>query len=190
MDRRAAQPYHALQRDRADRAHPEGRARVQGLLPFHGEKTPSFTINDEKGFYHCFGCGAHGDVIRWMTEQRGLSFMDAIKDLAEEAGMEVPAPDPRSAERAQKQAGLHDAMGAAQSFFTRQLEGGEGGTARAYLATRGFRPDIVREFGWLCARGRQAMKAALSDLPDALLIEGGLRIVVDGKEPYDRFRGG
>lgn len=162
----------------------------KACCPFHGEKTPSFTINDEKGFYHCFGCGAHGDVIRWMTEQRGLSFMDAIKDLAEEAGMEVPAPDPRSAERAQKQAGLHDAMGAAQTFFIRQLEGSEGATARAYLATRGFRRDIIEQFGFGYApEGRQAMKAALTDLPDALLIEGGLRIVVDGKEPYDRFRG-
>lgn len=162
----------------------------KACCPFHGEKTPSFTINDEKGFYHCFGCGAHGDVIRWMTEQRGLSFMDAIKDLAEEAGMEVPAPDPRSAERAQKQAGLHDAMGAAQAFFMRQLEGNDGAVARAYLATRGFRPHIIDQFGFGYApEGRQAMKAALTDLPEALLIEGGLRIVVEGKEPYDRFRG-
>ena len=63
----------------------------KACCPFHNEKTPSFTINDEKGFYHCFGCGAHGDAIRWMTDQRGLSFMDAIKELASEAGMEVPA---------------------------------------------------------------------------------------------------
>ncbi|MDE1915971.1 MAG: DNA primase [Sphingomonadales bacterium] len=162
----------------------------KACCPFHGEKTPSFTINDEKGFYHCFGCGAHGDVIRWMTEQRGLSFMDAIKELAEEAGMEVPAPDPRAAERAQKQAGLHDAMAAAQSFFMKQLEGPEGGTARAYLATRGFRADIIEQFGFGYApEGRQAMKQALTALPEALLIEGGLRITVDGKEPYDRFRG-
>jgi DNA primase len=162
----------------------------KACCPFHGEKTPSFTINDEKGFYHCFGCGAHGDVIRWMTEQRGLSFMDAIKDLAEEAGMEVPAPDPRSAERAQKQAGLHDAMAAAQGFFMARLEAPEGATARAYLAMRGFRREIVEQFGFGYApEGRQAMKSALIDLPEALLIEGGLRIVVDGKEPYDRFRG-
>jgi DNA primase len=162
----------------------------KACCPFHGEKTPSFTINDEKGFYHCFGCGAHGDVIRWMTEQRGLSFMDAIKDLAEEAGMEVPAPDPRAAQRAQKQAGLHDAMGAAQAFFMAQMESPEGARARAYLATRGFRADIVEQFGFGYApEGRQAMKQALTDLPEALLIEGGLRITVEGKEPYDRFRG-
>jgi DNA primase len=125
-----------------------------------------------------------------MTEQRGLSFMDAIKDLAEEAGMEVPAPDPRSAERAKKQAGLHDAMAAAQGFFMAQLEGPEGATARTYLGTRGFRREIIEQFGFGYApEGRQAMKSALKELPEALLIEGGLRIVVDGKEPYDRFRG-
>ncbi len=66
----------------------------KGCCPFHDEKTPSFTVSDQKGFYHCFGCGAHGDVIRWMTDQRGLAFMDAVKELAAEAGMEVPAPDP------------------------------------------------------------------------------------------------
>ena len=61
----------------------------KACCPFHNEKSPSFTVNDAKGFYHCFGCGAHGDVIRWMTDQRGLSFMDAVKELASEAGMEV-----------------------------------------------------------------------------------------------------
>ena len=80
----------------------------KACCPFHNEKTPSFTVSDEKGFYHCFGCGAHGDVIRWMTDQRGLQFMDAVKELAAEAGMEVPAPDPRAMERAEQQAGLHE----------------------------------------------------------------------------------
>src|ERR1044072_6296574 len=89
----------------------------KACCPFHNEKTPSFTINDEKGFYHCFGCGAHGDVIRWMTDQRGLSFMDAIKELASEAGMEVPAPDPRAAQRAEERAGLHEVVAAAQAWF-------------------------------------------------------------------------
>src|SRR3546814_13121399 len=73
----------------------------KACCPFHNEKTPSFTINDEKGFYHCFGCGAHGDAIRWMTDQRGLPFMEAGKELAAGAGMEVPAPDPHAAKRAE-----------------------------------------------------------------------------------------
>ena len=158
--------------------------------PFHNEKSPSFYVNDEKGFYHCFGCGAHGDAIRWLTDQRGLGFMDAVKELAAAAGLEVPAADPRSAERAQQQAGLHDVMAAAQAFFVGQLAGGEGAKARAYLATRGFDAATVQRFGFGYApEGRQALKAALRQFPEPLLIEAGLRIVVEDKEPYDRFRG-
>ena len=82
----------------------------KACCPFHNEKTPSFYVNDEKGFYHCFGCGAHGDAIRWLTDQRGLPFMDAVKELADAAGMEVPAPDPRAAEQAERADGLHEVM--------------------------------------------------------------------------------
>ena len=74
----------------------------KACCPFHNEKSPSFTVSDEKGFYHCFGCGAHGDAIRWMTDQRGLSFMDAVKELAAEAGLDVPRPDPREAQEAEQ----------------------------------------------------------------------------------------
>ena len=102
----------------------------KACCPFHNEKTPSFTINDEKGFYHCFGCSAHGDAIRWMTDQRGLSFMDAIKERASEAGMEVPAPDPKAAKQAEARAGLHDVMAAAQDHFVAALAGLEGAGAR------------------------------------------------------------
>jgi len=162
----------------------------KACCPFHNEKTPSFTINDEKGFYHCFGCGAHGDVIRWMTDQRGLTFLDAVKELAAEAGMEVPAPDPRAAQKAQEQAGLHDVMVAAQDWFVGQLVAPEGQRARAYLATRGFDAHTIQRFGFGYApEGRQALKAALAQYPEAMLIEAGLRIAVEGKEPYDRFRG-
>src|SRR5690606_30854596 len=102
----------------------------KACCPFHNEKTPSFTINDEKGFYHCFGCGAHGDAIRWMTDQRGLPFLDAIKELAANAGLEVPAPDPRAAQRAQKAQSLHDVTAAAQAWFVEQLGGIEGAEGR------------------------------------------------------------
>ena len=84
----------------------------KACCPSHNEKTPSFTINDEKGFYHCFGCSAHGDAIRWMTDQRGLSFMDAIKELAAEAGMEGPAAGPRAAQRAEKASNFYGDMAA------------------------------------------------------------------------------
>ena len=116
----------------------------KACCPFHDEKTPSFTVNDQKGFYHCFGCGAHGDVIRWMTDPRGLTFMDAVKELAVTAGMEMPAPDPREAQKAKRRAGLHDAMGAAQEFFVRELAGPRGNPARDYLDKRGFSPATMR----------------------------------------------
>jgi len=162
----------------------------KACCPFHNEKTPSFTVNDEKGFYHCFGCGAHGDVIRWMTDQRGLSFMDAVKELAAEAGMDVPAPDPRAAKAAEQRDSLHDVMAAAQQWFVAGLQSPEGERARAYLAKRGFDAHTVARFGFGYApEGRQALKAALAQFPEARLIEAGLRITVEGKEPYDRFRG-
>ena len=162
----------------------------KACCPFHNEKSPSFTVNDLKGFYHCFGCGAHGDAIRWMTDQRGLTFMDAVKELAAEAGMEVPAADPRAAAAAEQRDSLHDVMKAAQDWFAARLASEEGAKARAYLATRGFNERTVERFGFGYApEGRQALKAALSQFPEAMLIEAGLRIAVDDKEPYDRFRG-
>ncbi len=162
----------------------------KACCPFHNEKSPSFTVNDQKGFYHCFGCGAHGDVIRWMTDQRGLSFMDAVKELASEAGMEVPAPDPRAAQQAEQRSGLHEVMAAAQAWFVSSLAGAEGEKARSYLATRGFNARTVERFGFGYApEGRQSLKAALSQFPEEMLVEAGLRILVDEREPYDRFRG-
>ena len=162
----------------------------KACCPFHEEKTPSFHVNDEKGFYHCFGCGAHGDAIRWMTDHQGLAFMDAVKDLAAEAGLDVPAPDPRMAKAAEKRDTLHDVMAAAQAWFVASLAAPEGAEARAYLATRGFDAHTVQRFGFgFAPEGRQALKSALSQFPEAMLIEAGLRITVDGKDPYDRFRG-
>lgn len=172
----------------------------KACCPFHNEKTPSFTINDEKGFYHCFGCGAHGDAIRWMTEHRGLPFMDAVKELAATAGMDVPAPDPRAAKRAEQAKGLHDAMAAAQSFFESQLAGIDGGEARDYLKKRGITDATRRAFGFGYAPdSRGKLKSALGEFGEPMQVEAGLLIDPDGAEPdggnskkrdtYDRFRG-
>ncbi|MFB0872373.1 MULTISPECIES: DNA primase [unclassified Sphingobium] len=172
----------------------------KACCPFHNEKTPSFTINDEKGFYHCFGCGAHGDAIRWMTEHRGLPFMDAVKELAATAGMDVPAPDPRAAKRAEQAKGLQDAMAAAQGFFEAQLAGIDGGEARAYLAKRRISEATRRAFGFGYAPdSRGKLKIALGEFGEPMLVEAGLLIDPDGAEPdggkskrrdtYDRFRG-
>lgn len=162
----------------------------KACCPFHNEKTPSFTINDEKGFYHCFGCGAHGDVIRWMTDHQGLPFIEAVKELAAQAGMDMPEMDRQAAQRAQAAKSLHDVMQAAQDFFVASLKGPGGEQARAYLASRGFPERVAREFGFGYAPdSRTALKEALSQFPAEMLIEAGLQIVVEGKAPYDRFRG-
>ena len=164
----------------------------KACCPFHNEKTPSFTINDEKGFYHCFGCGAHGDAIRWMTDNRGLPFIDAVKELADAAGMEVPAADPRAAKRAEQARGLHEAMQAAQNWFEEQLGGIDGAEARAYLEQRGISDATRRAFGFGYAPdSRGQLKTALRDFPVEMLIEAGLLIQPEdrNRDPYDRFRG-
>ena len=162
----------------------------KACCPFHHEKSPSFYVNDEKGFYHCFGCSVHGDAIRWMTDQRGLSFIDAVKELAQTAGIEVPAPDPRAAARDDRAAGLHDVMAAASTWFSQQFQGDAGAEARAYLGRRGINPATAEAFGMgFAPDSRSALKIALARFGDAMLIEAGLLILVEDKEPYDRFRG-
>ncbi|HYD36065.1 MAG TPA: DNA primase [Allosphingosinicella sp.] len=163
----------------------------KACCPFHKEKTPSFYVNDEKGFWHCFGCGVHGDAIRWLTDARGLPFMDAVKELADAAGMEVPAADPRAQEKAERAAGLYDVMEAAQKWFEEQLGGLEGAEARAYLETRGISEATRRRFGFGYAPdSRGKLKAALKAFGNDRLVEAGLLIAPEGeREPYDRFRG-
>ncbi|WP_315760367.1 DNA primase [Sphingomonas sp. Y38-1Y] len=162
----------------------------RACCPFHNEKSPSFYVNDEKGFYHCFGCGAHGDAIRWLTDNQGLPFMDAVKELAQAAGLDLPAPDPRAAQKAERAKSLHDTMAAAAKWFEEQLWGLGGEEARGLLDRRGVKAETARTFGLGFApdsRGR--LRQALSEFGDAMLLECGLLIAVDGKEPYDRFRG-
>lgn len=168
----------------------------KACCPFHNEKTPSFTINDDKGFYHCFGCGAHGDAIRWMTDQRGLPFMEAVKELAASAGMDVPAPDPRAAAKAEQAVTLRDVTEASAHWFRERLADGEGAEARAYLARRGLSAATIATFGLGFApdaRGR--LREVLAKFGDGLAIEAGMLIAppddapASRKDPYDRFRG-
>ncbi len=163
----------------------------KACCPFHNEKTPSFYVNDDKGFYHCFGCSAHGDAIRFLTDARGLPFMDAVKELAEAAGMEVPAADPRAQAKAERANSLYDVMAAAQAWFEEQLGGIEGAEARAYLKKRGIRPDTRARFGFgFAPDSRGKLKAALKEFGNHRLVEAGLLIQPEGeREPYDRFRG-
>jgi DNA primase len=160
--------------------------------PFHKEKTPSFYVNDEKGFYHCFGCSVHGDAIRWLTDQRGLPFMDAVKELADAAGMEVPAADPRAQAKAELATGLYDVVAAAQTWFEEQLAGIEGAEARDYLHRRGITDATRRKFGFgFAPDARGKLRTALKKFGNDKLVDAGLLIQPDDgdREPYDRFRG-
>ena len=157
--------------------------------PFHNEKTPSFYVNDEKGFYHCFGCGAHGDAIRWMTDQRGLPFIEAVKELAQTAGLELPAPDAREAARAERAKSLHDVMAAAAAWFEEQYDGLAGAAARDYAERRGLTAATRKAFSLGSAPvSKTGLRRALAEFGDAMLVEAGLLIEIEGKEPYDRFR--
>src|SRR3954451_15263695 len=165
----------------------------KACCPFHNEKTPSFTVNDDKGFYHCFGCGAHGDAIRFLTDNRGMPFMDAVKELAAKAGMDVPASDPRAQEQAERTASLTDVMAEVSKYYTEQLNGLAGANAREYLKRRGVDAAIAQRFGLgLAPDNRTALKRALGKkLGEDRLVDTGMLIHPgEGeKESYDRFRG-
>jgi DNA primase len=164
----------------------------KACCPFHNEKTPSFTVNDDKGFYHCFGCGAHGDAIRFLTDNRGLPFMDAVKELAAKAGMEVPAPDPKAQEQADRTSSLTDVMAEVARWYSEQLNGLAGAEAREYLGSRGIDAATAQRFGLgLAPDKRTALKRALGQLGEDKLIETGMLIQPEegGNDSYDRFRG-
>lgn len=163
-----------------------------GLCPFHSERTPSFTVNDDKGFYHCFGCGAHGDAIAFLVEAEGLSFRDAVERLAARAGLPLPTPDPEAAQRAERRATLIDANELAVKWFSAQLHAQAGKEALAYLKRRGLSDDTIRAFRLgFAPPGRTGLAEALAarGVPPALAVEAGLLIQPeDGGAPFDRFR--
>ncbi len=163
-----------------------------GLSPFNKEKTPSFFVNDEKGFYHCFSSGKHGDVISWFQETEGLSFTEAVERLAGVAGMALPAPDPEAAKKEMRQKGLLEWMEEAAGFYAAELGRVRGRHARHYLDNRGLDEKVWATFGMGYApSSRTALKDYLLQKGASLgaLIEAGLLIAPeDGKAPYDRFR--
>src|SRR5689334_9577062 len=162
----------------------------KACCPFHNEKTPSFTVNDDKHFYHCFGCGAHGDAIRFLTDNRGMPFMDAVKELAAKAGMDVPAPDPRAQQQAERSSTLTDVMGEVARWYTEQLNGLTGAEAREYLKRRGIDAAVASRFGLgLAPDNRSALKTALSHVGEDKLVDTGMLIQPEEpkKETYDRF---
>src|SRR5438067_1644370 len=147
-----------------------------GLCPFHHEKTPSFYVVEDKGFFHCFGCGAHGDAIGFLMRADNLDFIEAVERLAGEAGIAVPQQTPQDRDREQRQKTLLEALAAAADFYEAQLWSPSGARAREYLTARGLDEETIRRFrlGW-AGDDRQALHRALGgDFPDPLLHEGGL----------------
>src|SRR5882757_5941200 len=162
-----------------------------GLCPFHNEKTPSFYVVDDKNFFHCFGCGAHGDAIGFVMRAENLDFIEAVERLAGEAGLAVPQQTPQERERAQRQKTLLEALAAAAEFYEEQLWATAGRAAREYLDRRGLDEDTIRRFrlGW-SPEDRQSLRRALGkEYPEPLLIEAGLvRQSEGGGSSYDYFR--
>ncbi len=165
---------------------------MKGCCPFHNEKTPSFYVNEDKGFYHCFGCGAHGDAIGFVMAQDGLNFIEAVKSLAAEAGLAMPEerqPDPETRRRA----GLQDLLEAAADWYRTQLAGVSGADARAYLERRQVSTDVAARFGLGLAPDSRdalsrAMMAKFPGLEPAQMLDAGLAGESEGRR-YDRFRG-
>lgn len=169
-------------------------ANFSGLCPFHAEKSPSFTVSPSKQFFHCFGCGKHGNAIGFLMEHAGLGFIDAVKDLAGQYGLEVPEDDrsPQERERAaqerQKQATLSDVLEKAGAAYRAHLRNAP--RAIDYLKGRGVSGAIAKQFGLGYApEGWRSLASVFPQYDDPLLAESGLVIVNEEDDKrYDRFR--
>src|SRR6202795_1531814 len=164
----------------------------KGLSPFQQEKSPSFTVNDQKGFYHDFSSGKHGDIISFLMETEGVSFTEAVERLAQMAGVPLPAATPDAARHEQRRKTLYDVMDLAAKFFSSTLASRNGAKARGYLGDRAISPAVQLQFriGY-AASERFALKEHLGALgiPVEDMVEAGLLIAGDEiPVPYDRFR--
>jgi DNA primase len=162
-------------------------ANYQARCPFHNEKSPSFSVSPTKQFYHCFGCGAHGTAITFLMEHAGYSFIDAIKDLAGQVGLQVPDDGKRVApEEESRRDKLFERMEFAARHYRQALKTHE--PAIAYLKQRGLTGESAARFALGVANDEwQPLATAFADYQDALLVEVGLVISNEGKR-YDRFR--
>ena len=162
-----------------------------GLCPFHNEKTPSFTVNEAKGFYHCFGCGAHGDVIKFEMESNGLPFMDAVTKLAHKAGLQVPKFSREDGEESKHRSSWYEIMELAVGFFEKYLLLPVGSEALNYLSGRGFDESIIKKFRLGYAPDNNGLSAYLAskNVSESDMIELGLAVLSEkNSKVYDFFR--
>jgi DNA primase len=169
-------------------------ANFSGLCPFHSEKSPSFTVSPSKQFYHCFGCGKNGNAIGFLMDHAGMNFVEAVKDLAGQYGMQVPEEDIPPAERArqqeqrQKQATLTDVLEKAGAAYRKHLKNSP--KAIEYFKKRGVSGEVAKQFGLGYApEGWRSLASVFPNYDDPLLAESGLVIVNEEDDKrYDRFR--
>src|SRR5271167_877110 len=164
----------------------------KGLSPFQQEKSPSFTVNDQKGFYHDFSSGKHGDIISFLMETEGVGFTEAVERLASMAGLPLPAATPDAARHEERRKTLYDVMELSAKFFADTLASRNGARARGYLGDRAISPPVQLQFRLGYATGeRFALKEHLGSLgiPVEDMVEAGLLVAGDDiPVPYDRFR--
>ncbi len=180
----------AVQWDR--RKSRPGKGDWWACCPFHSEKTPSFHADDRKGRYYCFSCHAKGDVFTFLVEKLGMSFPEAVEDLAAQAGLAMPKPDPAKEKRERERASLADVLAMAAAFYRQQLEGPQGARARDYIAARGLPAQTVERFALgFAPDARDALLRHLQerDVPRQMMLDAGLiGVPDDGRAAYDRFR--
>ncbi len=162
-------------------------ANFQACCPFHQEKSPSFTVSPTKQFYHCFGCGAHGSAIGFLMEYSGVGYVEAIRMLADQAGLQVPQADREQSVRPRNEPGLAELMQAVTRWYRQQLK--QSSRAIAYLKQRGLTGEIAARFGLGYAPDNwQGLAQVVKDYESPALAEVGLVIVNDNGRRYDRFR--
>lgn len=175
----------------------KGGANFMGLCPFHGEKSPSFSVSPAKQFYHCFGCGKNGNAISFLMDHAGMTFVEAVKDLAQQYGMQVPEDDAnpqdraRAAEQREKQVTLSDVLEKAGEAYKKQLKNSP--KAVDYLKRRGLSGEVARQYGLGYApEGWRSLASVFPNYDDPLLVESGLVILNaeegEDEKRYDRFR--
>ncbi|MCL2469616.1 MAG: DNA primase [Alphaproteobacteria bacterium] len=162
----------------------------KGCCPFHKEKTPSFTVNDEKGFFHCFGCGAHGDVIGFTMRMDGQSFPEAVENLAAQAGLVVPSNTPAMRAKFDKEKHLYDLLERATLFFEDQLWQPAGSAALAYLQKRGLSAERIRGFrlGFAPSESKALIRSLSSEgFTTESMVEVGLIKKSERQDDYYSF---